>query len=70
MVLKNGSQKIRKTQEKSGKNQLCIFEACGAISGANFRVELCTTSNVNYTSKVTIFHLYILLVKLFEDYEQ
>lgn len=57
---KNRSQKISKNREKSAKNQLCIFEACGAVSGANFRVELCTTNKVNY----------ILLVKLFEDYKQ
>ncbi|KAF8234487.1 hypothetical protein L208DRAFT_1393862 [Tricholoma matsutake] len=40
--------KTKKNWEKSGKNQLCIFEACGAVSGANFRVELCTTNNINY----------------------
>jgi hypothetical protein len=32
----------------------------GAVSGANLRVELCTTNNVNY----------ILLVKLFENYKR
>ncbi|KAF8230877.1 hypothetical protein L208DRAFT_1399681 [Tricholoma matsutake] len=57
---KKGSQKIGKNREKSEKNQLCIFEASGAVSCANFRVELCTTNKVNY----------ILLVKLFEDYKR
>ena len=56
---KNGSQKIGKNREKSEKNQLCIFEACVTVSGANFKVELCTTNNVYY----------ILLVNLFEGYK-
>ena len=42
---KNRSQKIMK---KSRKNQFCIFEACEAILGANARVEICTSNNVNY----------------------
>ena len=31
-----------KSEKKSGKNQVCIFEVCRAVSGANSRVELCT----------------------------
>jgi hypothetical protein len=60
--LKSRSQKIKKNQEKSGKNQLCIFEVCGAVSGDNFRIELCTTNIVNY--------IRLKLLKLSENHKR